>query len=209
MSQNSLFDSCCEECIRLDDHCELLYIPSWLTGDQAANVFSELLDCTPWQQPEIVVAGKVHKIPRLQAWYGDKGAVMEYSGKRFTPNHWTRLLADLRAAAEKSANTEFNSVLVNQYRSGRDSVSWHADDEKELGLNPVIGSLSLGGTRVFSLKSRATGEVVKQNLHHGDFLVMRGETQHRWLHAVTKVKHAVDIRINLTFRKIVFKSRTM
>ncbi|VUD68812.1 hypothetical protein TDB9533_04171 [Thalassocella blandensis] len=226
MGQTSLFEFTAEEKIPLDEVCELVYFPGWLQRDRADDIFSELLNCTPWQQPEIYVGGRQHKIPRLQAWYGDEGAVMAYSGKRFTPNVWTPLLQTLKLQAESAAGVQFNSVLVNQYRDGQDSVSWHADDERELGRNPVIGSLSLGASREFSLKPRSSGDSsaieaqagmgfehgrrrtngVKQVLHHGDFLLMCGETQHRWLHAVSKVRQSVGPRINLTFRNIIHKS---
>lgn len=222
MSQESLFNEARREIIALDDASDILYIPAWITEERASRVFTRLNTEVDWQQPTISIAGQQHKIPRLQAWYGDSGAVMEYSGQSFTPVAWTALLANMKSGVEREAGQGFNSVLVNLYRDGQDSVSWHADNEKELGKNPVIASVSLGATRIFSLKPRSrssdvdfkqTGKGDKQNpsqtiklpLHSGDLIVMRGETQQRWQHAVLKVKSSVGPRINLTFRQIVHK----
>ena len=146
--------------------------------------------------------GKNIAIPRLTAWYGDQNMNYNYSGINNDPNPWTSELQGLKAKVEQATNATFNSVLLNQYRNGNDSVSWHADNEPELGLNPIIASVNLGATRVFKLRHNITKEVIKLELTHGSLLVMGGELQHYWQHAVPKTKKVLDTRINLTFRLI-------
>ena len=136
--------------------------------------------------------------PRLTAWYGDEGKTYVYSGIRNHPLPWTPLLLALKAKAEGFAESAFNSVLLNYYRDGGDSVGWHADNEPELGGRPVIASLSLGATRTFELRRRTTGKVAKLPLTSGSILVMRGTTQHNWVHRVPKEPGSAS-RINLTF----------
>jgi alkylated DNA repair dioxygenase AlkB len=159
---------------------------------------------TPWRHDEIFVHGRRVLQPRLTAWYGDAGARYAYSGVELTPLPWTPLLADLKARLEQASGARFNSLLMNLYRDGRDSVSWHSDAEPELGRNPAIASLSFGAVRKFQLRSRpplppARHEVA---LGHGDLLVMRGATQHEWAHQVPKTAARVGPRINLTFRLV-------
>jgi alkylated DNA repair dioxygenase AlkB len=139
--------------------------------------------------------------PRLTAWYGDDGKAYVYSGIINHPLPWTALLLALKAKAEGFAENAFNSVLLNYYRDGSDSVGWHADDEPELGERPVIASLSFGATRTFELRRRTTGKVTKVPLTSGSILVMRGTTQHHWIHRVPKEPGCAS-RINLTFRFI-------
>lgn len=163
-----------------------------------------LLDETPWLQGEIVVAGNRHAIPRLEAWYGDPGRSYTYSGRRLDPLPWTPRLADLRERCAAAAGEAFDSVLVNRYRTGDDAVGWHADDEPELGPQPVIASLSLGATRRFRLRRRdGRHDPVSIDLEHGDLLVMRGPTQALWEHRLTRTALPVGERVNLTFRRIV------
>ena len=137
-------------------------------------------------------------IPRLTAWHGAAGYV--YSGIRLTPAAWTPPLLELKALAERLAGERFNSVLLNLYRDGRDSVSWHADNEPGLGRDPVIASLSLGAVRRFQLKHRRLDERLALDLPHGSCLIMAGATQHHWLHQLPKTTRPVGPRINLTFR---------
>ncbi len=146
--------------------------------------------------------GRRIAIPRLTAWHGDPGAVYTYSGLRNEPRPWTPALAELRARLADRLGVRFTSVLLNWYRSGADGMSWHADDEPELGSEPTIASLSLGATRRFELKHRADGERIAVPLDHGSLLVMTGETQHCWLHRVPKQPRIAGGRINLTFRVV-------
>lgn len=185
----------------------LLHSPEFISKQSSELLMERLLAQTPWQQDDIRIAGKVMPIPRLQAWYGDMKTQYGYSGIVLTPIPFTRNLSRLKAKIEEHAGTTFNSMLANLYRNGNDSVSWHADDEPELGTNPIIASLSLGATRRFSLKHKHDRSVPTQriDLHHGDLLIMGGETQHHWLHQVAKTKTVDQPRINLTFRKIHVK----
>lgn len=208
MDQTSLFSDASPQHISLDQDSELTLHPGWLSRPQASVLMGELRAQVPWQQPTVQVYGKAHKIPRMQAWFGDEGAVMRYSGSEFRPSPWLPVLVSLKEKVEKSCAHRFNSVLVNLYRDGNDSVGWHADDEFELGERPYIASLSLGEGRVFSLKpkeSRLGRSVSPQRilLQHGDLLTMSGCTQENWLHAVLKAPRAQGVRLNLTFRYIV------
>ena len=120
------------------------------------------------------------------------------------PLPWTEALAEIKDAAEAASGVEFNGVLLNRYRSGQDSMGWHADDEPEFGDDPVIASVSFGGSRTFQLKHKRRKELKGSiELTHGSLLVMRGGTQANWVHQVPKTAKAVRERLNLTFRRIV------
>jgi alkylated DNA repair dioxygenase AlkB len=172
-------------------------------GRTSEEYFQSLLIGIPWQQDEIVMFGKKTPLPRLTAWFGNRGAAYTYSGITMKPHEWTAELLKIKEAVEVHAGVVFNSLLLNQYRNGRDGVAWHADDERELGPNPVIGSLSFGAVRKFQLR-RKDNPMVKQEveLASGDLLVMSGRTQEFWLHQVPKTSAKVGPRINLTFRQI-------
>lgn len=190
------------ERLRLEDGAMLLY-PAFLAGQEADACFAQLLAATPWRQDALNFGGKRVPIPRLQAWVGDKHSHYGYSGLALSPLPWSPLLSDLKARVEALADAPFNSVLLNYYRDGRDSVSWHSDDEKELGPNPVIASLSLGATRRFELKHRHKSlPKAVCDLNHGSLLVMGNGVQRHWQHQVPKQPAITDARINLTFRYI-------
>ena len=141
---------------------------------------------------------------RLTAWYGDEGAAYTYSGLKNTPVPWTGPILEVKRAVEPHCGVTFNSVLLNRYRSGQDSVSWHADDEPEFGKDPVIASVSFGETRAFQLKHKKRKELrASVELTHGSLLLMRGGTQENWLHQVPKTRRPVRERLNLTFRVVV------
>ena len=159
-----------------------------------------------WRQDEINLYGKQVLIPRLQAWYGDKESFYQYSGLSLAPIPWTESLSILKDKIEKNTQFEFNSMLANLYRDQKDSVAWHSDDEEELGLQPTIASFSLGAERVFQLKHKITGERFKLPLQSGSLLIMAGDTQKYWQHAVLKQQRQIGPRINLTFRKIFPKN---
>jgi alkylated DNA repair dioxygenase AlkB len=169
-----------------------------LASAAADRLFDALIAATAWRQEIATVMGRRVPIPRLTAWHGEAGYV--YSGIRMTPLPWSAPLLELKGVAEACAGEAFNSVLLNLYRDGRDSVSWHADNEPGLGRNPVIASISLGAIRRFQMKHRGSGQRVALELPHGSCLVMAGSTQHHWLHQVPKTARAVGPRINLTFR---------
>ena len=180
---------------------DISYYPDFIRQSEAYEYFRKLQQLR-WQQDNIVIYGKTMPIPRLQAWYGDEGVSYGYSNLQLTNLHWTHELLTLKRLIENKLSLSFNSVLANYYRDQQDTVNWHSDDEPELGLNPVIASLSFGGERDFHLKHKETKETLKLTLKPGSLLVMAGETQHYWQHCVPRTKSTKAPRINLTFRRI-------
>ena len=165
-----------------------------------ADVFTRLLNETPWREESVVVYGKRHLQPRLSAWYGD--ASYTYSGLRLEPLPWTELLLAIRTAVEAACDHRFNSVLLNRYRNERDSMGMHSDDEAELGFDPVIASLSYGATRSFILRHKRDKRTVRLPLEDGSLLLMSGQLQRHWLHGINKSTRPLGERLNLTFRYI-------
>lgn len=182
---------------------EIIYFPNFLPEEKAHSLFYELLENTLWQQDEITVYGKKHLQPRLTALYGNEGMSYSYSNIVMHPHAWTLPLQEIKSLVESVSETVFTTVLLNYYRDGNDGNGWHADNEKELGVNPIIASLSLGTERNFQLKHN-TDLTQKKNiiLGNGSLLLMRGTTQHFWKHQVPKTAKAIGSRINLTFRSI-------
>lgn len=179
------------------------YVAAWQPAEQADRWMSALFQEIPWTQHQVKTFGKLRDSPRLSSWHGDADASYSYSGSRYQPTPWTKTLSEIRTALRESLQTEFNGVLVNRYRSGTDSMGWHADNERELGPDPVIASISLGAERRFSLKHRTDGQRLQLHLAHGSLLLMAGQTQRNWLHALPK-QHGVEAeRINLTFRRLL------
>ena len=184
-------------------NAELELLAPWLDPLTADLWFRQLLEQTPWQQPQVQLYGRQFPVPRLVAWYGDAEASYRYSGLTHQPLAWTPLLAQIRARVVETARQALNGVLLNYYRDGDDSMGWHSDDEAELGSNPLIASLSLGGTRRFDLRRKGQGRIEHSLwLEHGSLLVMRGPTQHHWQHQVAKTRSPCAPRLNLTFRLI-------
>ena len=179
--------------------------PDFLAPPAADLLFEELRHQLAWRQDQIRIFGRVHDLPRLQAWYGDPGARYIYSGIQLEPEPWIPALVPLRERLERElAPARFNSVLANLYRDGRDSNGWHSDDEPALGERPLIASLSLGATRRFQLRHKSRSDLATRSLElrHGTLLVMRGATQDCWRHAVPKTRRVVGERINLTWRLV-------
>jgi alkylated DNA repair dioxygenase AlkB len=183
---------------------ELRYYPNFLPALQADRCFQQLLQQIEWREEQVLVWGEWHKQPRLTAWHGDAESNYSYSGRALTPLPWTPLLAELRDAVQARGAGRYNSVLLNLYRDQHDSMGWHSDNEPELGEAPDIASLSLGDTREFLFKSRTdkTQGIKRIALPHGSLLVMRGDTQKNWLHAIHKQRAPSGSRVNLTFRLI-------
>jgi alkylated DNA repair dioxygenase AlkB len=179
--------------------------PDALNAEEADFAFRRLLSQTPWESREVVVWGKRRMQPRQVAWYGDPGADYRYSGATFTPLPWTGLLEGLRRRMETLSGKRFNSVLLNLYRDGNDSMGWHSDNEPELGPEPVIASLTLGASRTFLFRRRGEGTdaPVRVVLTHGTMLLMAGATQTNWQHAINKEAGVIGPRINLTFRSVM------
>jgi alkylated DNA repair dioxygenase AlkB len=155
-----------------------------------------------WRQDKIAMFGKMLDIPRLQAWYGDEHAEYTYSKITLLPMSWTPSLLLLKQQVSDFCKHDFNAMLANCYRNERDSVSWHSDDELELGAQPLIASLSFGCEREFHFKHKDSGESYKLPLQSGSLLVMSGDTQKNWQHAIHKTRIEKPMRINLTFRNI-------
>lgn len=192
-----------EKCLLKLPQATIEYLPNFLTTDVAQALFQELLKKVPWQQDTIQVFGKWYKQPRLTALYGKNENTYTYSGITMKPITFTDNLKKLNKKVEKQCNHEFTTILLNRYRNGQDSNGWHADNEKELGENPTIVSISLGDTRYFYFKHRTQKQHnYKIKLENGSLLIMSGEMQHYWLHQVAKTKQEVEERINLTFRYI-------
>ncbi|MCE3004904.1 MAG: alpha-ketoglutarate-dependent dioxygenase AlkB [Xanthomonadaceae bacterium] len=181
----------------------LRWAPAFLDPGAADALLAEIDAEVPWERHHVRIFGREIPAPRLSCWIGDPGAAYTYSRVRFEPRPWTPALARVRQRIEQALDARFNSVLANRYASGADSMGWHADDEPELGPRPVIASLSLGATRRFVLRPRSGGAKVELPLTHGSLLVMAGDTQANWQHALPRMAGAAGLRINLTFRRIV------
>ncbi|WP_372361377.1 alpha-ketoglutarate-dependent dioxygenase AlkB [Xanthomonas sp. NCPPB 1325] len=175
----------------------------WLQAAAADALLQTLLTQVQWEVHRIRVFGRVVDSPRLSSWIGDPEASYRYSGTQFSPQPWLDALQPLRARLQEDTGRPFNSVLVNRYRSGNDAMGWHSDDEPELGAQPLIASVSLGATRRFAFKHRDDA-ALKQTLElgHGDLLLMGGDTQRCYKHALPRTARPVGERINLTFRQI-------
>jgi len=185
--------------MRLDlPQADVQFHSAAISSVECDRYFQSLLHDIPWQQDTIKRYGKQISVPRLTAWFGS--GAYTYSGIQMQPHQWTDLLLAIKAKVEAISGGHFNSVLLNLYRNGNDSVSWHSDDEPELGDSPAIASLSFGATRSFLLKHKSTKQTIKLDLSHGSLLLMQGSTQTHWLHSVPKTKKPTAARINLTFR---------
>ena len=200
---NDLFATSGWEQLPIDDAELLLWreIDLGLPGDQIAG---QLVESTPWRQQEIQIYGKTCLQPRLSAWYASGGLRYCYSGIELSALPWTDLLLQIKARVESVAEAKFNSVLINYYRDQNDSMGMHSDDEAELGKQPMIASLSLGGQRRFVLRHRHRKDLGSVNLEldSGSLLIMKGETQANWKHGIPKQSKFCPPRLNLTFRMI-------
>lgn len=181
---------------------EYLYIPHFYDISKANLFFEELLHTIHWDQQKMNMYGKEVLFPRLTSWYGDQDKPYTFSGITLQPYAWTNALQIIKRDIEAEVDCNFNSVLLNRYRDGNDSISWHTDAERELGENPIIASVNFGQERVFQLKHIETNERIDILLEHGSLLVMMGELQHFWKHQIPKSKKPMKERINLTFRVI-------
>lgn len=187
---------------------DMLLCQDFYTPAESAGFFLRLLDEVRWQQDRLALYGRAIELPRLTAWYGDRGCTYSYSHIAMQPHPWTALLLEIKRKVENAVGAQLNSVLLNLYRSGSDSVSWHQDNELELGSHPIIASVSFGETRVFQLRHRNNRAIPRLDipLSPGSLLIMRGETQQHWQHQIPKTKRTVGRRINLTFRFIQLRA---
>jgi len=181
------------------------FVPDYLDTAAASSLFDALMVRVDWQSDAVTVYGRTHPIPRLHQWYADAGLDYRWSGLTMEPRTWLPELQAMRDQLNNELDAGFNSVLANLYRNGNDSMGWHADDEAELGGQPVIASISLGATRDFDLRFTDAEAAIPDRripLTHGSLLLMQGNTQHQWKHALPKRKAVVAPRINLTFRRL-------
>lgn len=173
-----------------------------LNSTLCKQYFSELLGADFWEQDTFIMFGKQIVTNRKVAWFGDFNYQYSYSNSVKNAIKWTPNLIDLKEFIELKTGEKFNSCLLNLYHNGNEGMSWHSDNEKELGEQPVIASLSLGATRKFSFKHNKTKQKANLFLEAGSLLLMKGETQQRWMHSLPKTKNVEKPRINLTFRFI-------
>ena len=182
---------------------EIEYFPDFFPMEKANELFEKLKNEVPWQQDNITVFGQTHKQPRLTALFGNDGKTYAYSNIIMHPHKWNPLLMYIKNEVDDAVETNFTTVLLNLYRDGKDSNGWHADNEKELGQNPIIASVSFGASRVFHLQHNSNKELKQKIvLEHGSLLLMKGSTQHFWKHQIPKTAKPIGPRINLTFRII-------
>lgn len=182
---------------------DVLYFPHFYERPDCERYFRSFVETVVWRQDTVSLYGKKHPMPRLTAWYGDPDAVYVYSKVRNEPLPWTSDLLEIASDLYDFTGIRFNSVLLNRYRTGADSLSWHADDEPELGSAPVIASLSFGATRTFILRMKDDKAMQRAiDLEDGSLLLMKGDTQNVWRHSVPKTRRPVGERVNLTFRVI-------
>lgn len=180
-----------------------VYYGKVMSEIDADKYFRLLFKTIEWKNDEAVIFGK-HIVTRRQAaWYGDENYEYTYSNVTKKALVWTQGLAEIKLLVEKYSDTKFNSCLLNLYPDGDTGMSWHSDDETELGRDTTIASLSLGADRKFMFKHKSTNEKVSIVLESGSLLIMQGKTQRNWLHSLPKTKAVNDSRINLTFRTII------
>jgi len=204
---NSLFDNenDKDKCIMYDlPNAQIEFYPYFFNENESHILMTTLKKEIVWQQDKMNIYGKEVNLPRLTAWYGENNKNYYFSGISLKSLYWTDTLLQIKKKIKKAEEVDFNSVLLNLYRNGQDSINWHTDAEKELGKNPIIASVSFGETRKFQLKHKfnINLDIVSIDLLNGSLLIMKGETQHFWLHQVPKTTKVIGERINLTFRTI-------
>lgn len=182
---------------------ELNYFGSIMTHEEQQYYLARLLETIEWKNDEAIIYGKHITTKRKVAWYGDENYTYTYSNTSKQASVWTKDLLALKTRVEELTRTRYNSCLLNLYHTGEEGMSWHSDDEKALGKDTSIASLSFGAERKFSLKHKTTKHTVSLILEAGSLLVMKGCTQSHWLHSLPKMKNVSAPRINLTFRTIV------
>ncbi len=181
---------------------EYIHISSFFDSKIADNYLDVFKSRIQWKQESMNMYGKKVLFPRLTSWYGESDKAYSFSGIKLNPNPWIDELIEIKKMIEPLCEVEFNSVLLNLYRDGNDSISWHTDAEKELGINPIIASVNFGAERKFQIRHNHSLETHDIILKHGSLLIMRGELQHYWKHQVPKQINITKERINLTFRVI-------
>ncbi len=179
---------------------QTLYVPAFLAGESADALFAQTLARADWRREQFKLFGRVVTAPRLTAWYGDADASYRYSGVVRTAAPWPEQLRGLATEVGAAVGWQFNFVLVNRFRNGADMLGWHADDEADLGVVPVIASVSVGAERVFRLRPRTGGPSVGRPLGHGSLVLMWGRSQRDFKHCVPRTAKPIGERLNFTFR---------
>lgn len=179
------------------------YYGKVLNQERGQYYFDKLLNTIEWKNDEAIIFGKHIITKRKAAWYGNSDYAYTYSNTTKQALIWTKELLELKTIVEEITQSQFNSCLLNLYHSGDEGVSWHSDDEKSMGENTTIASLSFGAERKFSFKHKLTKESVSILLESGSLVVMKGATQTNWLHCLPKTKKITRPRVNLTFRTII------
>ena len=181
------------------------YLPKVFDEISSANLMNILLESLTWEADQLIMFGKRITTRRKVAWVGDPNCSYTYSGVTKNPQTWTTELLEIKTKVEKISQIEFNSCLLNLYLDGNDGMGWHSDNEKELDPHAPIASLSLGAKRKFAFRHKVDGRTVSLFLEDGSALIMHTPTQEYWNHSLLKTKAVTDPRINLTFRKIIFR----
>ena len=177
------------------------YRPALFSLWESERLLTKLIADTPWTQRSILMYGKEVLTPRLTAWFGDQDTDHSIQGDASTPLRWTDDLLAIKEKVDEAAGITFNSVLLNYYRNGNDSVSWHDDMDGIPGRNRVVASISLGAVRVFDIRNKADHTLkFSIPLQNGSFLLMKGDFQQNWQHRIAKSNKPVGERVNLTFR---------
>lgn len=181
----------------------LVYHAGFFNAAESQAFLDTFINTVPWMQEDIQMYGKLMKTPRLTAWYGDRDKEYIYSGTKHYPIPWTEELLKIKDRIEPIAGMKFNSVLLNYYRDANDSVAWHSDDEHELGVNPIIASVSFGQVRRFDIRHKKDRDSRHSiYLENGSLLIMKGDLQDNWVHQIPKSTKPLRARVNLTFRVI-------
>ena len=189
----------------LKENLDIKIFNHLFSEDESNYFFLSLLNEVAWKQETITMWGKKRILRRRVAWYGDSGKNYSYSGNLLSPITWNENLKRIKKKIEIVSSIAFNSVLLNDYEDGNVGMGWHSDDEKELGKDPIIGSVSFGVDRDFYLKPKikSNNDRVKIMSSNGSLILMNGSTQHHWLHSLPIRKNINERRINLTFRTII------
>lgn len=190
--------------IILDNDGLVNYYGKILAYQEANQYLDLLMQNILWKNDEVILFGKHIVTKRKTAWYGDSDYLYTYSNITKQALPWTKELSGLKQMVEEFAGVKFNSCLLNLYHNGNEAMGWHSDDEKSLGKDNTIASLSFGAERKFLFKHKQTKQIISLVLEHGSLLIMKDATQRNWLHSLPKSKNIVQPRINLTFRSIVF-----
>ena len=187
------------------DNLSVEYIENFFDFDQSQLYLKHLINDIKWKREKIRMWGREIVTKKRIAWYADEGKSYTYSGSTFHPDQWNELLLEIKKHVEQYIKFQFNSVLLNEYPNGKVGMGWHSDDERELGIDPIIASLSFGANRdfIFKHKTDKRFENIKIHLKSGSLLLMLGSTQHHWKHSLPKRLKVREPRINLTFRKIL------